>query len=350
MVQRVLLLVLAVNFLSLSRSPTPPLPSPWPGDWCSPKCGATPCPTDVPAGTTAAPQCVLAIPSGSPNHCALMCNAQADWKALPVGDGGCPPTATCQPVQGHGICTYAVPPPPPPASAYSHCIESTPDCPYCIIGPNLCSPLCKPNPANPHLPLCPAAPAGAAAVPYCEYLNNGASHPTNCALICNTTGGGGQQCPTGATCAAINDPSIRLECAQAKPPTCGQCAYTAQHGGLGEAREQPQQHRVEGGVVTSSARYTDAVLSQPQQPTGAAAASNYSIVPQSNCTAALQLCYQSTLDDLQKVLKIDPVNFCHNQHATKVVQGNCAANSKFTKYDGFDPIFTSVSLWSRPLV
>ena len=62
------------------------------GDFCSPQCD-TPggsCPTDVPAGTTATPQCALVVGGGSaPTYCALICQ-----------DGNtCPDGATCQNVQ-----------------------------------------------------------------------------------------------------------------------------------------------------------------------------------------------------------------------------------------------------------
>lgn len=163
-----------------------------------------------------------------------------------------------------------------------------------------------------------------------RYINNGASHPTNCTLICNTTGTG--QCPTGATCTAINDVSIPMECNKASPPTCGQCAYTKAGGVHGEAK-QPE---MEGLAVQSAAA------------AAASAAGNYSIVPLANCTSELQICYQGTLEVITNVLKNDPVNFCNDQHATKVVEGNCAAVSNFTKSDGKDPIFTSCTLWSRP--
>ena len=55
-------------------------------------------------------------------------------------------------------------------------------------GLGICAPACKPNPNNVHFPLCPNATKGSTATPYCEFNNNGASKPTNCGLICNTTG------------------------------------------------------------------------------------------------------------------------------------------------------------------
>jgi hypothetical protein len=72
------------------------------GDFCSPSCSQSqPCPSDVPTGTTAIPQCVLET-SGSqdPTNCALICSGAG-------GHGGtCPPGASCQQIQNTGICTY----------------------------------------------------------------------------------------------------------------------------------------------------------------------------------------------------------------------------------------------------
>lgn len=68
------------------------------GDFCSPKCSATsPCPSDVPTGTLASPQCVLAAQgSASPTNCALICSASEK----------CPTGASCKSISGTGICTY----------------------------------------------------------------------------------------------------------------------------------------------------------------------------------------------------------------------------------------------------
>lgn len=68
------------------------------GDFCSPSCASGPCPTDVPAGTTAQPECCLETPGSSkPSRCALICQASSK----------CPAKATCKMVQGAiGLCTY----------------------------------------------------------------------------------------------------------------------------------------------------------------------------------------------------------------------------------------------------
>jgi hypothetical protein len=70
-----------------------------PGAFCSPSCGpATPCPKDTHFGATAEGQCVLETQGHSqPSQCALICKP---------GAGGCPRGASCQPIQGLGICTY----------------------------------------------------------------------------------------------------------------------------------------------------------------------------------------------------------------------------------------------------
>jgi len=70
------------------------------GDFCSPYCSVSkPCPTDLPDGTTANPECVLETQgSSSPTNCALICN--------PARNDECPQNATCKPISGIGVCTY----------------------------------------------------------------------------------------------------------------------------------------------------------------------------------------------------------------------------------------------------
>ena len=67
------------------------------GDFCSPKCSGTTCPSDVPSGVTATGTCALQDTSGN-KYCALICTPGAN-------DGACG-TATCKSIQGTGICTY----------------------------------------------------------------------------------------------------------------------------------------------------------------------------------------------------------------------------------------------------
>lgn len=71
------------------------------GDFCSPTCSvSSPCPTDVPAGTTATPQCALSAQgSASATNCALICDPNA-------ATSGCPTNASCKAISGTGLCTY----------------------------------------------------------------------------------------------------------------------------------------------------------------------------------------------------------------------------------------------------
>jgi hypothetical protein len=75
------------------------------GAFCSPNCTSSSCPTDVPSGVTAEPQCALKMSSGG-KSCALICSASTDEASLRAGDAECG-DATCQPIQGTGICTYS---------------------------------------------------------------------------------------------------------------------------------------------------------------------------------------------------------------------------------------------------
>merc|ERR1712178_543999 len=77
------------------------------GDFCSPKCTGllkNKCPTDVPSGVTATPQCALKDTSGN-KYCALICSASTDEESLRAGDAACG-KATCKAIQGVGVCTY----------------------------------------------------------------------------------------------------------------------------------------------------------------------------------------------------------------------------------------------------
>merc|ERR1712087_47382 len=65
------------------------------GETCTPKCSGTTCPTDVPAGTTAKPSCVLQDSSSGDKYCALTCFL-----------GGCPTGAKCEHIGLTGICMY----------------------------------------------------------------------------------------------------------------------------------------------------------------------------------------------------------------------------------------------------
>ena len=70
------------------------------GDFCTPECQGTTCPTDVPYGVTASPQCALQDASGK-KYCALLCSPSGA-----VGDSQCGENASCKSIDGVGICTY----------------------------------------------------------------------------------------------------------------------------------------------------------------------------------------------------------------------------------------------------
>eukprot|EP00940_MAST-03C_sp_MAST-3C-sp2_P002433 g2433.t1 len=71
------------------------------GKICSPACDASgSCPTDVPSGVTATPQCALKSSTGS-QYCALICTPGDDDAADACGEN-----ASCKPIQGTGLCTY----------------------------------------------------------------------------------------------------------------------------------------------------------------------------------------------------------------------------------------------------
>lgn len=82
------------------------------GDLCAPLChpNATPaCPTDVPTGVTATPECELTFKDGV-KGCILVCSPSIDKGSLRLGDAQCG-AGSCQPIQNVGVCTYGAPPP-----------------------------------------------------------------------------------------------------------------------------------------------------------------------------------------------------------------------------------------------
>jgi len=67
------------------------------GDVCAPKCDGSTCPTDVPPGTKAKPQCILEDSSSGEKYCALQC-------ILP---DSCPSGSNCARIGGVvGVCVY----------------------------------------------------------------------------------------------------------------------------------------------------------------------------------------------------------------------------------------------------
>jgi len=69
------------------------------GAVCAPKCTSGSCPSDVPAGVTAAPQCALQDSSTQKKYCALICSPSSN-------DAQCGTNASCKSIQGTGLCTY----------------------------------------------------------------------------------------------------------------------------------------------------------------------------------------------------------------------------------------------------
>merc|ERR1712232_840988 len=66
------------------------------GDFCSPPCSSSgTCPSDVPSGDAAKPQCALKTTTGG-KYCALICSQDSDCG-----------TGSCQKIMGTGLCTYA---------------------------------------------------------------------------------------------------------------------------------------------------------------------------------------------------------------------------------------------------
>ncbi|CAK8990723.1 unnamed protein product [Durusdinium trenchii] len=65
------------------------------GDFCSPKCSSSgSCPSDVPKGDSATPECALRTTTGD-KYCALICQSDSD-----CGLG------SCEKIMGVGLCTY----------------------------------------------------------------------------------------------------------------------------------------------------------------------------------------------------------------------------------------------------
>jgi len=76
------------------------------GAACVPPCTATgSCPTDIPAGVTAKPQCALQTSTGG-KYCALICSPSTLKFMLRAGDSQCGQNASCKAISGVGICTY----------------------------------------------------------------------------------------------------------------------------------------------------------------------------------------------------------------------------------------------------
>jgi len=78
------------------------------GDFCSPKCSLfKPCPSDLPAGVTAGPQCALQDAASGAKYCALICSPSLPILDQQVADDQCGENASCKAAApGVGLCTY----------------------------------------------------------------------------------------------------------------------------------------------------------------------------------------------------------------------------------------------------
>ena len=78
------------------------------GDFCTPKCGFFKrCPSDLPTGVTAAPQCAIQDSSTKQKYCALICSPTLPIADQNAADAQCGENASCKPAQaGVGLCTY----------------------------------------------------------------------------------------------------------------------------------------------------------------------------------------------------------------------------------------------------
>jgi len=77
------------------------------GDFCAPTCGIfKSCPTDVPSGVTAQPQCALQDASSGQSYCALICSPTAKITNQRAADAQCGSNASCKALSGVGVCTY----------------------------------------------------------------------------------------------------------------------------------------------------------------------------------------------------------------------------------------------------
>lgn len=78
------------------------------GDFCTPSCSLfKSCPTDIPEGVSASPQCALQDASSSKKYCALICSPTTPILDQKAADSQCGTNASCKEVQmGIGLCTY----------------------------------------------------------------------------------------------------------------------------------------------------------------------------------------------------------------------------------------------------
>merc|ERR1711988_1061333 len=188
-----------------------------PGDFCSPACKGSSCPTDMPQGDTATPTCALQTPTGA-KYCALICTPSAFASNGANGECG---TGTCQSIQGTGICTYATSKPALAATLVTKLSAGVGANPTHYGDPktgcesdeqavqvqglsgDFCSPPCSSG-------SCPTdVPQGDTATPTCALQTTGGDR--YCALICTPSvfpsNGANGECGTG-TCQSIQGTGI----------------------------------------------------------------------------------------------------------------------------------------------
>jgi hypothetical protein len=195
-----------------------------PGEMCCPACSATsPCPTNVPAGTEAHPQCALGAPGQPPSMCALVCAGNNVFTGqTELNNLACPEKAACHPISTTAICTYTNgppgPPPPPPSPGHGHygdpaagpCQADEKKVQIQGLQGDFCSPACSTT--SP----CPTdVPAGTTAKGQCMLETPGSSGPSQCALVCKGNDEFNQmtilddlKCPAKASCKTIQTTAI----------------------------------------------------------------------------------------------------------------------------------------------
>jgi len=182
-----------------------------PGDFCSPQCKNGACPSDVPSGDTAKPQCALKTTTGQ-QYCALICTPSPLTSNGANGECG---TGTCQSVQGTGLCTYTAAEtvvresevltlapmanPTHYGDPKTGCESDEMKVQVQGVSGDFCSPQCT------SAGTCPKdVPSGDTAKPECKLQTTGGKQ--YCALICTpsplTSNGANGECGTG-TCQSI---------------------------------------------------------------------------------------------------------------------------------------------------
>lgn len=78
-------------------------------------------------------------------------------------------------------------------------------------------------------------------------------------------------------------------------------------------------------------------LAETQAETQRMPPGNFSAVPTANCSSPIKVCYQGPRGAVLRVLESDPANFCRDEHAVALEQGNCVEYN-YTTTLGKDPV------------